>query len=98
MVVCPGEVQLEHLNGLRPIFDVIDKRPCLLVMPMPRYIIAGCCGGSTHIANRVGPPLQGGYGPAAGGSEEHRETLSLPHGTAQLPHSRHYGHPEWAAQ
>jgi hypothetical protein len=53
MVVCPGEVQLEHLNGLKPIFDAIDKRPCLLVMPMPRYVIEGCCGDSGHIANRV---------------------------------------------
>jgi hypothetical protein len=52
MVVCPGEVQLEHLNGLKPIFDVIDKRPCLLVMPMPRYVIEGCCGDNTHISNR----------------------------------------------
>jgi hypothetical protein len=52
MVVCPGEVQLEHLNGLKPIFDVIDKRPCLMVMPMPRYVIEGCCGDNTHISNR----------------------------------------------
>jgi hypothetical protein len=43
MVVCTGEVQLEHL--LKPIFDAIDKRPCLMVMPMPRYVIDGCCGG-----------------------------------------------------
>jgi hypothetical protein len=53
MVVCPGEVQLEHLNGLKPIFDAIDKRPCLMVMPMPRYVIEGCCGDSSHIANRA---------------------------------------------
>jgi hypothetical protein len=53
MVVCPGEVKLEHLNGLRPILEAIDKRPCVLVMPMPLYIIDGCCDDKSYITNRV---------------------------------------------
>jgi hypothetical protein len=51
--VCSGDVQDEQFRTLRPIFDVIGKRKCLWVAPIPRYVTRGCCEDRTHVTNRT---------------------------------------------
>jgi hypothetical protein len=40
---------------LKPIFDILGKRKCILVAPMPRYVVAGCCSNRSHVSNRLEP-------------------------------------------
>jgi hypothetical protein len=54
LVLCGAETQADHLQALRPILDAIGgRRPCLIVSPMPRYVIGGCCMDVRHVANRL---------------------------------------------
>jgi hypothetical protein len=50
--VCASDVQF---RALKPIFDVLGRKKCILVAPMPRYVVAGCCGYSGHVSNRLEP-------------------------------------------
>jgi hypothetical protein len=50
--VCAGEVQEDHFRAMRPIFDVIGRRKCIWVAPMPRYVAAACCSNPAHVSNR----------------------------------------------
>jgi hypothetical protein len=50
--VCAGEVQEDHFRTMRPIFDIIGRRKCIWVAPIPRYVTAGCCGNQLHVSNR----------------------------------------------
>jgi hypothetical protein len=54
LVLCGAETQADHLQALKPILDAIGgRRPCLIVSPMPRYVIGGCCQDARHVANRL---------------------------------------------
>jgi hypothetical protein len=53
--VCSGEVQEDHFRALKPIFDAIGKKKCIVISPMPRYVSSGCCNNSGHVANRSDP-------------------------------------------
>jgi hypothetical protein len=55
MVVCPAEIQTEQFNCMRPLFDVVGKRLCVVVSPMPRYVTEGCCNNPHHVSNREDP-------------------------------------------
>jgi hypothetical protein len=50
--VCAGEVQEDHFRAMRPIFDIIGRRKCIWVAPIPRYVTAGCCNNRSHVSNR----------------------------------------------
>jgi hypothetical protein len=52
IVVCTRDVQHEHLHALRPLFDVMGKKQCVWIAPMPRYVVAGCCDNTDHAPNR----------------------------------------------
>jgi hypothetical protein len=53
MVVASRDVQTEHFHALRPVLDAIGKRPVLIVSPLQRYIVGGCCQDVRHVANRL---------------------------------------------
>jgi hypothetical protein len=53
--VCTGEVQEDHFRALKPIFEAVGKKKCILVSPMPRYVAASCCSDVSHVANRNDP-------------------------------------------
>jgi hypothetical protein len=53
MVVASRDIQTEHYNALRPVLDAIGRLPCLIVAPLQRYIVAGCCADVRHVANRL---------------------------------------------
>jgi hypothetical protein len=51
--VCGRETQFVHFHNIRPILDAVGKKKTLLMAPMPRYIVAGCCNNPTHTVNRA---------------------------------------------
>jgi hypothetical protein len=53
MVVASRDIQTEHYNTLRPVLDAVGRIPCLIVAPLQRYIVAGCCDDVRHVANRL---------------------------------------------
>jgi hypothetical protein len=58
LMVASYDQQTDHFNALKPILDAIGKRPCLIVAPMPRFIIDGCCKDARHVSNRLDPFFQ----------------------------------------
>jgi hypothetical protein len=50
--VCGRETQFEHFHNIRPILYSVGKKKTLLMAPMPRYIVAGCCNNPRHTVNR----------------------------------------------
>jgi hypothetical protein len=55
VTVCSKDTQLEHLNTIKPLLEITDKRKCLLLTPLPRYVAAGCCTNPDHCSNRRYP-------------------------------------------
>jgi hypothetical protein len=53
VVVCPRDMQFEHLRALKPLFDVVGKKRCVWVAPTPRYVVSGCCQDARHAPNRM---------------------------------------------
>jgi hypothetical protein len=53
LVVASPDTQSEHLDLMKPVFDAIGRKPGLVISPMPRYIIDGCCQNQEHVANRT---------------------------------------------
>jgi hypothetical protein len=52
LVVCSADTQTEHLNTMRPVLDTVGRRPCIVISPMMRYVIEGCCQNPGHVSNR----------------------------------------------
>jgi hypothetical protein len=52
LTVCSQEIQAEHLNTMKPILDAVGRRPCIVISPMPRYVVEGCCQDPEHVKNR----------------------------------------------
>jgi hypothetical protein len=52
VALCGRETLLHHFNTMKPILDQIGRRRGILVTPMPRYIVAGCCSNPSHCSNR----------------------------------------------
>jgi hypothetical protein len=67
LVVASRDIQNEHFHAMKPILDVIGSRPCLIVSPLQRYVVGGCCQDVCHVANR----LDRGY------QEEQKQQLAL---------------------
>jgi hypothetical protein len=40
---------------MRPLFDAMGKRLCVVVSPMPWYVTEGCCNNPHHVSNRTDP-------------------------------------------
>ena len=55
----PGEVALFEnstisriISLLEPVFSIVSKRDKIIVPPLPRYVVAGCCPSADHCTNR----------------------------------------------
>jgi hypothetical protein len=42
-------IQMEHMN------TITEKRRCILLTPLPRYLASGCCANLDHYSNRRCP-------------------------------------------
>jgi len=52
LVMAPSEVFLHTLKTSLPIFQAASGCPKLLLAPLPRYLVQGCCPDKDHIPNR----------------------------------------------
>jgi hypothetical protein len=52
VTVSSKETQLEKFNNIKPLLKLAAKRWCIVVMPLPRYVNAGCCLNPDHCSNR----------------------------------------------
>jgi hypothetical protein len=55
VTVCSKDTQLDHLNSIKPLLELADKRKCLLLTPLARYVAAGCCTNLDPCSNRRYP-------------------------------------------
>jgi hypothetical protein len=55
VMLCTRDTQLEHFKALKPLFDLVGKRKGLLITPMPRYLVRGCCADPEHATNVKDP-------------------------------------------
>jgi hypothetical protein len=67
LVVASRDIQTEHFHTLKPVLDAVGSRQCLMISPLQRYIVGGCCQDVRHVANR----LDRGY------QEEQKQQLAL---------------------
>jgi hypothetical protein len=49
--VCSRDIQYEHFDAIKPLLDIFDKKRTLILTPLPRYVVAGCCNNPEHCAN-----------------------------------------------
>jgi hypothetical protein len=52
VTVCSRDVLNEHLTALRPLLDLVGKRRGIMIAPLPRYVVTGCCSNPEHCCNR----------------------------------------------
>jgi hypothetical protein len=53
MVLCKGDVQKMVLRRLGPLWIATMGINTIVMIPMVRYIAAGCCADSSHVKNRM---------------------------------------------
>jgi hypothetical protein len=53
--VCSRDIQYEHFEAIKPLLDIFEKKKVFIITPLPRYVVAGCCGNADHCTNRRGP-------------------------------------------
>jgi hypothetical protein len=44
LVVASAETQFKHYLAFKPIIEAIGKRPCILVSPLPLFVVDGLPG------------------------------------------------------
>jgi hypothetical protein len=52
VTVCSRDVLNEHLTALRPLLELVVKKRGIVISPLPRYIVTGCCSNPEHCSNR----------------------------------------------
>jgi hypothetical protein len=55
VVLCKGEVLEMVLRRLDPLWEATKGIDTVAVIPMVRYVVAGCCDDSNHVKNRTEP-------------------------------------------
>jgi hypothetical protein len=53
MVLCKGELQEMMLRRMDPLWTATTGINTIVMIPMVRYITAGCCADSSHVKNRT---------------------------------------------
>jgi hypothetical protein len=52
VTLCPKESQQEHFSAIKPLLEATGKKRYILITPLPRYVVAGCCLNPEHCLNR----------------------------------------------
>jgi hypothetical protein len=52
VTLSPRETQQEHFAAIKPLLEAAGKKRCIMIMPLPRYVTAGCCLDPGHCSNR----------------------------------------------
>jgi hypothetical protein len=51
VTVATADTLQEHFEALRPLLDHIGKRKCLIITPLPSYVLSGCWNNVRHCTN-----------------------------------------------
>ena len=52
LVVADKAAQLAILNMCKPLWDLAEDMKLVILGPLPRYVLAGCCSAQGHVQNR----------------------------------------------
>jgi hypothetical protein len=58
IITSSKSAQHSLFNNLRPLFEAVNGKDFLLVTPLPRYVIDGCCSDADHMPNRKLPNFE----------------------------------------
>jgi hypothetical protein len=58
IITSSKSAQHSLFNNLRPLFEAVNGKDFLLVTPLPRYVIDGCCYDTEHMPNRRLPGFE----------------------------------------
>ena len=53
--LAPKEFQYGIFQMIKPILEAAGARPIILISPLPRFLLKGCCDSSSHIPNLSSP-------------------------------------------
>ena len=53
--LAPKEFQCGIFQMIKPILEATGARPIILISPLPRFLLKGCCDSSSHIPNLSSP-------------------------------------------
>ena len=53
--LAPKEFQYGIFQMIKPILEAAGARPIILISPLPRVLLKGCCDSSSHIPNLSSP-------------------------------------------
>ncbi len=51
VIVTPPEIFKRAVDSVTPIFRACGNKPCIIIPPMPRYVLSHCCGDTGHCTN-----------------------------------------------
>ena len=58
LVLAGKDVQVKIYRALRPVLAAVGNIPFILITPLPRYVVAPCCGNAAHVTNFSEPEYQ----------------------------------------
>ena len=51
----PYAMLKRRFAAIRPILEAAGARPIIIISPLPRFLLKGCCDSATHIPNLSSP-------------------------------------------
>jgi hypothetical protein len=58
LITISKSAQHSLFNNIKPIFEAVNGKDFLLVTPLPRYLVSGCCSDADHMPNRRLPGFE----------------------------------------
>jgi hypothetical protein len=58
LVIAGKDRLFMYFKNTLPLLRLLDGRKVVFLIPLPRYILAGCCGQEDHAPNRVDPDFE----------------------------------------
>jgi hypothetical protein len=52
VTIASSDVCREHMAVLKPLLNLVGKKRGIVIAPLPRYIVTGCCSNPEHCSNR----------------------------------------------
>jgi hypothetical protein len=52
VTIASSDVCREHMAALKPLLQMVGKKRGIIISPLPRYIVSGCCSDPQHCSNR----------------------------------------------
>ena len=82
LVFAPKELQYSVFCDAIPLLELVGGRKTIIVSPIPRYLVLGCCPDPDHAGNRSSPDFR--CGPESAQKRARDRPLAGPAGNGQL--------------